>query len=256
MFGLDEWLAGFGGSGTIALSLLIAILLGLRHATDPDHLTAVATIVAGEPGQQRQHAARLGLAWGAGHATTLFAFGLPIVLFSAILPAAVLEGAEVLIGLVIVGLALRLLIRWRRGLIHSHEHEHAGARHVHPHGHTQAQGGAPGSSTGDHRHVRPVRTRLGAYGIGLVHGVGGSAGVGILLLSGIHDRLLKTIALLVFAVFTALSMAVCSGAFGAVLTTRRVRRAFDRLVPGLGAASVAFGAWYIAGAMALAPYPF
>src|SRR3954451_14196044 len=147
MFGLDQALAGFSDGTTLLLVLGIALLLGLRHATDPDHVAAVTTIGAGDG----RSAARLGLAWGGGHATHLFAFGLPIVLYKAYLPAAAQKGAEAAVGVLIVGLAIALLVRTRRPR-------------------------------------RRLRTRTTAYVIGLVHGTGGSAGVGILLLAAIHDR--------------------------------------------------------------------
>src|SRR6185312_16351185 len=76
MFGLDDKIAGLGDGSAFVLLALVAMLLGLRHATDPDHLTAVSTLAAGEEPDPRG-AARLGLAWGLGHATSLFAFGVP-----------------------------------------------------------------------------------------------------------------------------------------------------------------------------------
>jgi hypothetical protein len=86
--------------------------------------------------------------------------------------------------------------------------------------------------------------------------MGGSAGVGVLLIASIRNTVLAVVALLLFALFTALSMAVCSGAFGVLLDSGFARRSFDRLAPVLGLASMAFGVWYFAGAVSLAPYPF
>ena len=249
MFGLDEWITGLGEAHPLLLATVVAALLGLRHATDPDHVSAVTTLVASEAEHRRAAAARLGLAWGAGHATTLIAFGLPIVLAASYLPDWALEGAEALIGVVIVGLAVRLLVRWHRGRLHVHTHDHAGVEHEHVHAHADRT---------DHAHAHPAspRTAVGAYGIGIVHGLGGSAGVGVLLLASIEDKPLAAAALMVFATFTAVSMAACSGALGAVLSTRRVRRRLDHVAPILGATAVAFGAWYLAAAVHLASYPF
>jgi high-affinity nickel permease len=86
MFGLDEWIAGIGAGHPLLLASVVAVLLGLRHAADPDPLTAVTTLVAADPDRRPHRALRMGLAWGAGHATTLFAFGVPIVLFASYLP--------------------------------------------------------------------------------------------------------------------------------------------------------------------------
>ena len=117
MFGLDDRLAGFSDGATVGLVLLVAVLLGLRHATDPDHLAAVTTLVSGSRSTARR-AASVALAWGLGHATTLFAFGLPIVVYRAYLPDRVQQGAETAVGMLIVGLAFWLLLRWHRGVFH------------------------------------------------------------------------------------------------------------------------------------------
>jgi predicted transporter len=86
--------------------------------------------------------------------------------------------------------------------------------------------------------------------------MGGSAGVGILLLATIHDRAVAVIALALFAFFTAVSMALLSTGFGLTLSREPVRRSFDRVAPALGAASLLFGVWYALGALAIAPYVF
>ena len=82
----------------------------------------------------------------------------------------------------------------------------------------------------------------------------GSAGVGILVLSAIDDRLVAVGALGLFAVFTAVSMAFLSTGVGATLGSGRVRGSFNRIAPALGVSSMAFGVWYSLGALSLAPY--
>lgn len=247
MFGLDDWIASLSDGTALLVVLGVAVLLGLRHATDPDHLAAVTMLISSTRERGSRRAARLGLAWGLGHATTLFGFGLPIVLFKAYLPERVQQGAEATIGLVIVALAVWLLVRWRRGLFHVHVHAHDGRPHVHGHVHP----------AGRHGHAaRPARTTGQAYGIGLVHGIGGSAGVGVLLLATIHDHALAVLALALFAVFTALSMAALSSGVGLTLSSRPVARSFERIAPVLGAASLVFGVWYGLGAISVVPYAF
>src|SRR3954447_4700401 len=117
MFGLDSWLAGFSDGTTLAVVALVAIVLGLRHASDPDHLAAVTTLIAGTEERAARAAGRLGSAWGLGHATSLFVFGVPIVLFKAYLPERVQQAAETSVGVLIIGLAVWLLVRWRRGAL-------------------------------------------------------------------------------------------------------------------------------------------
>jgi cytochrome c biogenesis protein CcdA len=255
VFGLDERIADLGGGGPL-IALLVAILLGLRHATDPDHLTAVSTLVLQDERHGTRRAGALGLAWGLGHALTLFLLGLPIVLAGALLPDSVQRAAEVLIGLVIVGLAVRLLVRWRRGYFHVHDHVHGELRHVHPHFHEHAAGaGHPAA----HRHSHPEqlgRSPLAAFGIGLVHGVGGSAGAALLLISAMPGEAEAVAALVLFALGTAVSMGLASATFGGVLGRRGLRLRLESLVPAFGVAGVLFGVWYALGALETVPYLF
>jgi hypothetical protein len=232
MFGLDDWVARLSDGTPVVVVLLVAVLLGLRHATDPDHIAAVTTLVAGGRERAARRAARLGAWWGAGHAVTLAAFGLPILLFDRYLPERLQQGAETAVAAVIVVLALRLLARWRHGRFEIHLHE----------------------SEGEHRH--PVRTPHAAFGIGLVHGMGGSAGVGVLLLAAIPSTPVAVASLVLLATFTGVSMTLLTSGLGATLTARPVAGALTRAIPAIGLASLAFGLWYAAAAWSLAPYPF
>jgi high-affinity nickel permease len=245
MFGLDDRIASLSDGTTLLVVVLVSLVLGLRHASDPDHLAAVTTLVA----SGKEHAARaagaLGLTWGLGHATSLFVFGVPIVLYRAYLPEPVQRAAETAVGFLIVGLALLLLVRWRRGSFHSHPHRHGD--HAHAHVHARARG---------HAHEPKIRSPLCAYAIGLVHGMGGSAGVGLLLLSAIPSHALAVASLALFAFCTALSMALLSTGWGLTLGSAPARRCFARLAPAVGVVSLAFGVWYALGAQSLLPYYF
>ena len=233
MFGLDDTIVHLSGGASVAVVLLVAALLGLRHATDPDHIAAVTTLVTSGERRSSKAAARLGAFWGLGHALTLVLFGLPILLFQQYLPGRLQQGAETAVAALIVFLAIRLLVRWRHGFfnLHAHPHEH---RH--------------------HRHG--VRTPLGAFGIGLLHGVGGSAGVGVLLLAAIPSTPIAVASLLVLAVFTAVSMTILTTGFGLTLASRPVAGALNGVAPAIGVVSLAFGIWYAAAAWSLVAYPF
>jgi len=224
MFGLDERIASFSDGTTMAVVVAVAILLGLRHASDPDHVAAVSTLVASGKERATRSAAKLGIVWGLGHATSLFVLGLPVVLYSAYLPEPVQQGAETSVGVMIVVLALVLLARWHRGAFRDVSHSHR------------------------------ARGRLQAYGIGVVHGVGGTAGVGLLLLATIPSHALAVVALVVFAICTALSMALLSTGWSIALGSAPVRRCFHHVAPALGVVSLAFGVWYALGAQGLLPY--
>ena len=241
MFGFEGWL----GSSSVnsALAFFVALLLGLRHATDPDHLTAVSTLVLSDEREGADRAGWLGLAWGLGHAVTLLGFGLPVVLFAGSLPEAVLRAAELAIGLLIIFLAVRLLIRWRRGLYHGHPHNHGEVLHTHPHVHESRH--AEEERWHSHSHADGLgRSPLAAFGIGMVHGVGGSAGVGILVVGAASSRMLGMASLMLFAAGTAMSMTLVSAGFGYLLAQRSVARRVRFFVPLLALASLAFGAWY------------
>lgn len=255
---LDGWLEGFmQGPASLGIILLVSLALGLRHASDPDHLAAVTTLIASEEDRSKVGKAGLmGFSWGLGHGTTLVLLGLPLVLLGRYLPEAVAQAAEVAIGIIIVLLAVRLLLRWRRGLYHVHTHSHDGEplhRHLHSHAGDERKG--PGASH-EHAHPVPLRTPLSAYGIGVMHGIGGSAGLTLLLLSTIPSKVEATVALLIFAAGTAISMALLSTAFGLAIAGGPVGRNFERVAPVLGVLGVAFGAWYALGALGMVMYPF
>ena len=132
---------------------------------------------------------------------TLVAFGIPILLAERYLPERLQQGAETAVAALIVFLAVRLLVRWRHGYFDLHAHPHPEREHRHP-----------------------VRTPLGAFGIGLVHGMGGSAGVGILLLAAIPSETVAVASLLLLALFTAVSMTVVTAGFGLAARLAALRR--------------------------------
>jgi ABC-type nickel/cobalt efflux system permease component RcnA len=249
MFGLDDWVAGLAHGEGLALVLLVSLFLGLRHASDPDHLAAVSTLIASEPEDGSRRAGRLGLAWGAGHALALAAFGLPVVLLNAYLSETAQRVAEALVGVMIMFLAIRLLTRWRGGHFHAHAHKHGELehRHLHPH------------HAHDHDHGHRPEARLGrspwqAFAIGLAHGTGGSAGVGVLLLATIPGQVEAVAALLVLAAGTAASMALLSSAFGWAITRGPVVTRMLAFAPAMGVVTLAFGCWYALGAVGAVPY--
>ncbi len=252
MAALDNWLEGVmqGGAG-VGVILLVSVLLGLRHASDPDHLAAVTTLIASDEAHDSvRKAGFMGFFWGLGHGTTLVLIGLPLVLLNRYLPERISQVAEVAIGCIIVLLAVRLLLRWRKGLYHVHVHRHDSAephRYVHSHAESAAH---------EHGHRVKHRTPISSYGVGLIHGVGGSGGLTLLLLSTISDKVQATGALLLFAVGTAVSMALLSTVFGLVIARGPMARNFERVAPVLGVSTMAFGAWYALGALGLVVYPF
>lgn len=249
MLGLDDAIGGLGSGGApLGVALAVALLLGLRHATDPDHLTAVSTLVLSRGAGGSRRAARLGAAWGLGHALTLLAVGLPVVLVGGRLPNWLQRLLELAVGVVIVALAVRLLVRWRRGYFHTHVHEHDDVAHAHPHMHE-----GPHAASHEHSHAHD-RSPRAAFALGLLHGAGGSAGVGVLLLAAIPSPGTAAAALVVLAAGTGLSMMAVSAAFGWTLGRAPLTRRFELVAPLVGTLSLLFGLWYGLGALDAVPY--
>ena len=232
---LDSLITGLFDGAPLLVALGIAFLLGLRHASDPDHLVAVTSLVAAEDGDTRQ-AARLGAWWGIGHAGALVVIGIPLIAFKAELPAWLESGAEKAIGALILVLAARVIYKWARGdyraTAHAHDDGHRNRRHL---------------SKGDaHRHVK-VRTPAQALSIGLLHGLAGPGAVVLLLIAALPSRLEAGLALAVFAPMSIASMAALTAAFAWVLTRPIIEPVYRSiLIPALGLFGVMFGAWYMA----------
>ena len=244
---VDAWLTGLFSGSPLLVALGIALVLGLRHASDPDHLVAVTSLVAADGGDRRA-ATRLGVWWGAGHAAMLLVIGLPLIFFKSELPAWLETGAEKAVGIVILLLAARVIAKWFRG-----DYRAAAHAHVHHHDHAPHDDAASGSHEwrrhlrrggGGHDHRR-VRTPQQAFGIGVLHGLAGTGAVVLLLVAALPDRLEAAAALAVFAPMSVLSMAACTSLFAWVLTRPLVEPVFRRLlIPVLGAFGLVFGLWY------------
>ncbi|MGH3091914.1 MAG: hypothetical protein ACRDOG_06250 [Gaiellaceae bacterium] len=241
---MDGAIAQLAEGGRPALVLLVALLLGLRHAADPDHLAALTTLLAGSERRSARAGALLGLAWGLGHAATLVAFGLPLLLIGAALPESARRGFEAAVGLIVVALALRLLRQWRSGRFHIHEHEHEGGlRHAHLHGHAHET---------RHEHKHRPRTPLAAFSIGLLHGTAGSATMSVLVVATAGSSVTAIASLAVLAGATAVSMSLLSTGFALALVSHAGRGA-PMVKPALGCVTLAFGSWYALAALELLP---
>jgi High-affinity nickel-transport protein len=234
---IDAWLAGLLDGAPLAVALIIAFVLGLRHASDPDHLVAVTSLVAADGGDTRG-AARLGAWWGVGHGGTLVLVGLPLIVFKSELPAWLEQGAEKGVGVVILALAGRVLYKWARGDFRAGAHAASptgGSRHRH------LRRGA--GATHRHRHVRSPRQ---AMAIGVLHGLAGTGAVVLLLIAALPTRLEAAAALAVFAPMSIISMALCTSAFAWALTRPVIEPVYRSvLIPAFGTFGVLFGTWYV-----------
>lgn len=233
----DEWLTGFFDGAPLLVALLVAFALGLRHASDPDHLVAVTSLMASDQADTRA-AARLGAWWGVGHAVTLIVIGAPLIMFKSELPAWLESGAEKAVGVVILLLAGRVIFKWLRGDYRSDPHEHAP-----PATHASGRHLFRGDSS---QHTHPsVRTPTQAFAIGTLHGLAGTGAIVLLLIAALPTRVEALAALALFAPMSVLSMAACTSVFAWVLTRRRIEPLYRTvLIPALGTFGLLFGLWY------------
>jgi high-affinity nickel permease len=211
-------------------------VLGLRHASDPDHLVAVTSLVAAEGGDTRK-ATRLGAWWGAGHAGVLLGVGLPLIFLKSSLPAWLEGGAEKAVGGVILLLALRVMLKWLRG-------DYRLSRHEHDHAHDASRRHLWRGPLPDHLH-KPVRSPRQALSIGVLHGLAGTGAVVLLLIAALPTQLEAAAALAVFAPMSMVSMTLCTTAFAWLLTRRAIEPIYRTvLIPALGLFGLMFGLWY------------
>jgi high-affinity nickel permease len=238
---LDAWIEGLFSGAPLLVALGIALVLGLRHASDPDHLVAVTSLVAADDGDTRA-ATRLGAWWGVGHGLTLLVIGLPLIFFKSELPAWLEAGAEKTVGVVILLLAARVIVKWVKGdyRMTAHAHSAPGARAGD--GHDRRRHLRRGAGAHAHRHVRSPRQ---AFGIGMLHGLAGTGAVVLLLIAALPSQLEAAAALAVFAPVSVASMALLTGLFAWVLTRPIVEPVYRTvLIPALGVFALMFGAWY------------
>jgi high-affinity nickel-transport protein len=223
-----------------AAVLALGFFLGMRHATDADHVVAVSTIVT------RQRSLRaawpIGALWGLGHTLTILLVGGAILLFGIVIPPRLGLGMEFSVALMLVvlgALNVRSVLKDARSIAHQQathaEHSHGGHHHSHGvHSHTHAASPAE----------QPARGALRPLLIGVVHGMAGSAAVALLVLGAISNPYLGLLYLLVFGVGTIAGMVLITCVLAVPLAVAAPRFAsFQRvLAVGTGLASVALGA--------------
>ncbi len=241
--------------------IALGFFLGMRHATDPDHVIAVTTIVSRE--KQISKSAWIGAFWGIGHTLTIFVVGAAIILFDLVIPPRIGLSMELAVGVMLILLGVMNVVSFFRSVssqsetsasesssavvVHSHAHSHGDFIHTHPHAH----------GTGRHTHdpeqtplawldrmflrfkpYRPVRPLI----IGLVHGLAGSAAVALLVLATIRDPRWAVAYLLVFGIGTIAGMMIITMSIASTFHIAKGRETFLRgLAMASGVLSLGFG---------------
>jgi ABC-type nickel/cobalt efflux system permease component RcnA len=236
---------------------LLGFFLGMRHATDPDHVIAVSTIVTRQP--TIRAALAIGSLWGIGHTLTIIAVGGAIVLFTIVIPPRLGLSMEMAVALMLIVLGMWNLTGFleqirglrssaRDGPLHAHLHSHGDYVHNHPSGVGTEQHG----HRDDQTPVAWLDRQLGGLGIyqilrplavGLVHGLAGSAAVALLVLALIKNPWWAMAYLVLFGIGTIAGMMLITAAIGAVLAyaSRRSSRVERYLRFASGLLSLGFG---------------
>jgi ABC-type nickel/cobalt efflux system permease component RcnA len=230
-------------------ALGLGFLLGLKHATEADHLVAVTTIVSEQRSVARS--ALVGATWGVGHTAALLAAGVVVILLEVTIPTRVAAALEFAVALMIVLLGSRVLYLalCKRRRVHVHAHTHDGHTHTHLHFHEQRDAHAANAVHS------PSHERHRGFGgwrplfVGAVHGLAGSAALTLLILTEVlrnGSRALGLAYLLIFGVGSIGGMMLMSALISLpfVFTASRFTRvdAPVRMLTGL--LSVAFGIYY------------
>jgi high-affinity nickel-transport protein len=206
--------------------LFLGFFLGMRHATDADHVVAIATIVSRE--RSLAGSALIGVAWGVGHTVTVMAVGAAIIVFGVVIPPQLGLSMEFAVGIMLVLLGVLTLTGMGRAVgaahtdagvpggraldLHDHLHAHGDYVHQHPHGHRPGAHGHAEEHTPLARLDRSGLGRIAYYGwlrpfvVGLVHGLAGSAAVALMVLSIIREPVAALGYLLLFGLGTIVGM--------------------------------------------------
>jgi high-affinity nickel permease len=237
--------------------LAIGFFLGMRHATDPDHVIAVTTIVSRQ--KKISRAALTGIYWGLGHTLTILVVGTAIILFGLVIPARIGLGMELSVGLMLILLGAMNVVAFLRSAgsvekiakaatVHTHAHTHGDYIHTHPHGHgpeshPHAQESTPLArmdglfgKAGFYRVLRPLL-------VGIVHGLAGSAAVALLVLTTIRNPRWAVGYLFVFGIGTVAGMMLITMSIASAFTFfgRRYSSFSVRLGLASGLLSLIFG---------------
>jgi len=210
-------------------------LLGMRHALEPDHLTAVTTLVTSAPGERgRYRVAMLGAFWGLGHTLSLVVVGAVLVVLRAEMPARVSDLFELFVAVMLVGLGIRaIVVAVRQGTV--------GPVRVHHHGHlVHTHAGAT-----PHVHVGRWTLARRPLLVGAVHGLAGSGALTALVLATLTSTTARISYMALFGFGSTLGMAVLSGLLGWPVARLGSNRALARAISiVVGCTSIALGLFW------------
>ena len=221
--------------GTLIGLLGLGLILGLRHALDPDHIAAVSTIVSESRSVRRS--SLIGTFWGVGHTMSLLIAGILVIALKVQISDRAALWMEFAVALMLILLGLKAMLKPLRGWrIHVHQHTHGGSSHSHVHLHRPSEEHA-------HRHRHLIRSGARPFLVGMVHGMAGSAALMILVLATIPSAVAGLIYIAVFGLGSVGGMLIMSSLISLpfILTRKRFNVLSQGLQVAVGLFSLSFG---------------
>ena len=221
--------------GTLIGLLGLGLILGLRHALDPDHIAAVSTIVSESRSVRRS--SLIGTCWGLGHTMSLLVAGVLVIALKIQISDRLALWMEFAVALMLILLGLKAVLKPLRGWrIHVHQHAHGGSSHSHAHLHRPSEEHA-------HQHRHLIRSGARPFLVGMVHGMAGSAALMILVLATIPSALAGLIYIAVFGLGSVGGMLIMSSLISLpfILTRQRFNVLSQGLQVAVGLFSLSFG---------------
>ena len=210
-------------------------LLGMRHALEPDHLTAVSTLMTSSTGERSSaRAAMLGAAWGVGHTLSLLVTGVVLVVLRAEMPARVADLFELFVAIMLVALGIRAIaVAMRQGpLGPAHTHHHGGVVHSH-------------AAVTPHVHLGRWTLARRPLLVGAVHGLAGSGALTALVLATLTSTTARITYMALFGFGSTLGMAALSGLLGWPMAKIGANRSMMRaLSVAVGCLSIGVGIFW------------
>lgn len=233
--------------------LALGFVLGLRHATDADHVVAVTTIVSRQ--RKLRSAALVGVTWGIGHTLMIIIVGIAIIVFRVVIPEKTQLLFEFIVSLLLMflgilnltGVMQRMMRLWSPSKVpHSHIHLHD-HMHVHMHQHDLHASESPGEEKDLHQFIRMhgAFQLVRPFVVGIVHGLAGSAAVALLILGSISDTTTAILYLIIFGFGTIAGMMIITTLLGIpIIATSKKLQSFDKNITWIsGFISLVFGGY-------------
>lgn len=216
----------------------LGFILGLKHATEADHLAAVSTIVTER--KSLFSSAIVGGLWGLGHTISLIVAGTIVLMLDVKISEQTERALEFCVGLMLILLGANVLRKIiKGGELHFHSHDHGVRQHAHPHVHD--------------RKIESPNTHHGlifsprALIIGMVHGLAGSAALMLLILQTISSKTVGLLYIVIFGIGSIGGMMIMSFLVGLPfhLTAFKLSRFNTLLQSAAGLFSLVLGFWIV-----------